>query len=108
MEEIGHITCLEYRIAVPSGYRGSPGHLDLRLFHIDAVQLSGFHGFGEPHRDRSGTASEVENAVASLKVWEQMRGINLRVPAVEQFLELVTVTHGVGGRGSIRGLVVIH
>ena len=55
------VTRLEYRIALPVG-RGDPCHLALRPFNIDVVKLVRFYRFREPHRDRSRTATKIENA----------------------------------------------
>ena len=106
--KIGRVAGPEGCVVVSAGRRRGPGHLDLRRLHVDAVQLSGRHRLRQAHRDRSGTAAEVEDAKPGTEVGEQMRGGGRSVPAGEQLLEILAVPHGVSRCGGFGSRVAVH
>ena len=104
----GRVANPEFGVLVTSGRGGCPSHFDLRLLHVDAVQLAGGHRVREPDGNRSGAATEVEQAQSGLKMRQQVRGAYRGTSACEHLLELGTVTHGVGRGRCIVGCASVH
>ena len=95
--KIGHVPNAEGRVGVSAGSRRGTGQVDLRGFHVDAVQLAGIHRLGQTHRNGPWPTAEVQDAHAGLEVREKMRGVGVHAATIEQLLEVVAVAHGVGG-----------
>ena len=72
------------------------------------MQFSGFNRFRQSYRNRSGTASEIEDAHAGLKIGKQVRRVACDAPALKQLLKIVAVSHYVIGHGIISGFVTVH
>ena len=96
--KLGDVANVERRVAMSAGSGGGPGQANLRLFHVDAMHLAGFHCPGEAHRDGPRAAAEVENAEARLEMRHQMRGMGLGAAAVEKLEEFLVIAHRVAGR----------
>ena len=95
--KIGHVPDAEGRVGVSAGSRRGTGQVDLRGFHVDAVQLAGIHGLRQTDRDGPRPTTEVQNAHPGREVWEKMRGVGVHAATIEQLLKVVAVAHGVGG-----------
>ena len=95
--KVNHVANVEDRV-IPTLRRGDrPRQVDLRLLHVDAVQLTGIDGLGQPHRDGAGSAAEVEQAQAGPEIWQQVRGVGRRRIALHGLQHLLAESHGVVG-----------
>ena len=66
--QVGHVPYVKRRVVMSARRGGGSGHLDLRLFHVDAVHLARFHRPGQTDRDSPRAATEVEYTEVGLKV----------------------------------------
>ena len=66
--EIGHVTDVECRVVVSAGPGGGAGHVDLRLLHVDAVQLTRSNRGCQTDGNGTRSTTEVEDAQAGLEV----------------------------------------
>ena len=73
------------------------GDVDLRLLHIDAVQLPRLYRLGQPDRDGPRAAAEIEHTMAGFEMREQVCGVASRAAPAKKLLKVLVVTHCVFG-----------